>query len=116
MDAYQSSGSSPNSTLLCRDCWLTSAGIVPIEKGRQHKDYFVPDGQKPSKQFGFNLGYVRVSTLGTNGRTLHFECKKLSPQTSRFILDAVKRSRAELVNLEFHVPKYTFRTSLSPQG
>jgi len=114
MDPFQSSGSSPNSTL-CRDSWLTLDGVVPIERGKQHRDYFIPGGERPSKQFGFDQGHVRVSTLGTNGRTLHFECKKLSPQTSRLILHAIKRSRAELINLEFHVPKYSLRSSLSPQ-
>src|SRR5258708_40344533 len=109
MDAYQSSGSSPSSTF-GRDCWLTLDGVVPIERGKQHRDYFLPRGAKPSKQFGFDQGHVRVSTLGTNGRTLHFEFKKLSPQTSRCILDAVKRSRADLVNIEFHLPQYTLRS------
>ena len=114
MDPFQSSGSSPNSTLL-RDCWLTIAGIVPVEKGKQHKDYFVLVGERPSKQFGFDQGHIRVSTLGTNGRTLHFEFKKLSSQTSRLILHAIKRSRAELVNLEFHLPQYTLRSNFNPQ-
>jgi hypothetical protein len=114
MDSFSFSGSSPNSTLL-RDCWLTLDGVVPIERGKQHRDYFVPEGEKPSKQFGFDQGHIRVSTLRTDGRTLHFEFKELSAQTSRFILDAVKRSRAELINLEFHVPKYTLRLNLNPQ-
>src|SRR5712671_1673911 len=116
MDPFQSSYSSPNSTWL-RDSWLTlDEGVVPIEKGKQHRDYFVPEGgEKPSKEFGLDLGHVRVSTLGTDGRTLHFECKKLSPQTSRLILHAIKRSRAEVVNLEFHLPQYTLRSNLNPQ-
>jgi len=115
MDPFQSSGSSPNSTLL-RDSWLTlDEGVVPIERGKQHRDYFVPSGERSSKQFGFDQGHVRVSTLGTNGRTLHFEFKELSPQTSRLILRAIKRSRAELLNLEFHLPQYTLRSNLNPQ-
>jgi hypothetical protein len=113
-DSFVSSGSSPTS-VLCRDCWLTLDGVVLIDRGKQHRDYFVPEGEKPSKQFGLDLGHVRVSTLGTDGRTLHFECKKLSPQTSCFILDAVERSRAELVNLEFHLPQYTLRSNLNPE-
>jgi hypothetical protein len=115
MDPFSCSGSSPNSTLLYRDCWLTSAGIVPIEKGKQHRDYFVPEGgEKPSKQFGLDLGHVRASTLGTNGSVLHFEFKRVGPETSCLIVDAIEQSRAELINLEFHVP-YTLRSSLSPQ-
>ena len=116
MDPFQSSGSSPNSTLLCRDCWLTIAGIVPVEKGKQHRDYFVPEGgEKPSKKFGLELEYVRVSTLGTNGNVLLFEFERIGPETSRLIVDAIEQSRAELVNLEFHLPEYTLRTNLNPQ-
>src|SRR5258707_7242311 len=100
MDPFSRSGSSPNSTF-GRDRWLTLDGVVPIEKGRQHRDYFVPQGEKPSKQFGLDRGFIRVSTLGTNGSTLHFEFKQLSSQTSRLTVDAIEQSRAELVNLEF---------------
>src|SRR5713101_3384677 len=115
MDAYQSSGCSPSSTL-CRDCWLTLDGVVPIEKGKQHRDYFVPEGgEKPSKKFGLELGYVRVSTLGTKGDVLLFEFERIGPETSRLIVDAIEQSRAELINLEFHVPKYTLRSSLNPR-
>jgi hypothetical protein len=91
---------------LLRDCWLTLDGVVPIEKGRQHRDYFVPAGAKPSKEFGLDLGHVRVSTLGTNGSVLHFEFKRIA-ETSCLIVDAI--------NLEFHVPKYTLRSGLNPQ-
>jgi hypothetical protein len=115
MDAYEASGSSPSSTLLRRDSWLTSAGIVPIEKGTHHKNYFVPDGEKPSKQLGLDLGHIRVSTLGTNGSTFHFEFKQLSSQTSRLIVDAIEQSRAELISLEFHSPTYIPRSNLNPQ-
>jgi hypothetical protein len=115
MDAYQSSGSSPSSTL-CRDCWLALDGAaVPIEKGKQHRDYFVPEGAKPSKQFGLDLGHVRVSTLGTNGSVLHFEFKRVGPETSCLIVDAIEQSHAERINLEFHVPTYTLRSSLNPK-
>ncbi len=98
------------------DCWVTIRGIVVIEKGKQHKNYFVPQGAKPSKHFGLDLGHVRVSTLGTNGAVLHFEFKELNPQTARLIVDAIEQSRAEIVNLEFHIPKYTLRSNLSPQA
>jgi hypothetical protein len=116
MDAYQTSGSSPSSTL-CRDCWLTLDGVVLIDRGKQHRHYFVPEGgEKPSKQFGLDRGFVRVSTLGTNdGSTLHFEFKQLSSQTSRLIVDAIEQSHAERINLEFHVPTYSLRASLNPQ-
>jgi len=116
MDPFQSSGCSPSSTL-CRDCWLTLDSVVLIEKGKQHRDYFVPEGgEKPSKQFGLDRGFIRVSTLGTNdGSTLHFEFKQLSSQTSRLIVDAIEQSHAELVNLEFHLPQYTLRSNLNPQ-
>jgi hypothetical protein len=114
MDAYQSSRSAPSSPLY-RDCWLTIDGVVLIAREKQHRDYFVPEGEKPSKQFGLDRGFVRVSVLGTDGRILHFEFKELNPQTSRLIVDAVKRSRAELINLEFHCPRYTLRSNLNPQ-
>jgi hypothetical protein len=97
-----------------RDCWLTLDGVVPIGKGRQHRDYFVPAGKKPSKQFGLDLGNVRVSTLGTNGSVLHFEFKRIA-ETSCLIVDAIEQSRAALINLEFHIPKYTLRSGLNPQ-
>src|SRR6266404_2812316 len=113
-DSFVASGSSPNSTLL-RDCWLTIAGIVPVEKGKQHRDYFVPEGEKHSKQFGLDRGFIRVSTLGTNGSVLHFEFKRVGPKISCLIVDAIEQSRAELINLEFHVPEYTLRSSLNPQ-
>src|SRR5579862_2437868 len=113
-DSFVASGSSPNSRLH-RDCWLTLDGVVRIEKGKQHRDYFVPEGEKPSKQFGLDLGHVRVSTLGTNGSVLHFEFKRANPGTSRLVVDAIEESRAELINLESHVPKYSFRPRLSPQ-
>jgi hypothetical protein len=86
-------GSSPSSTLR-RDCWLTLDGVVPIEKGKQHRDYFVPEGDKPSKQFGVDLGHVRASTLGTNGSGLHFKFKRIGPETSCLIVDAIEQSRA----------------------
>jgi hypothetical protein len=114
MDAYETSGSSPSSTL-CRDCWLTLDGVVLIDRGKQHRDYFVPEGEKPSKQFGLDLGHVRASTLGTNGSTIHFEFKQLSSQTSRLVVDAIEQSRAELINLEFHSPTYILRSNLNPQ-
>jgi hypothetical protein len=115
MDAYETSGSSPSSTL-CRDCWLTRDGVVvPIERGKQHRDYFLPSGRRPSKQFGFDQGHIRVSTLGTNGRTLHFEFTTLSQVASRLIVNAIERSRAELINLEFHSPTYILRSNLNPQ-
>lgn len=113
MDAYQSSGCSPSSTL-CRDCWLTLDGVVLIDRGKQHRHYFVPEGE-PSKQFGLDLGHVRASTLGTNGSILHFEFKQLSSQTSRLVVDAIEQSRAELINLEFHSPTYILRSNLNPQ-
>jgi hypothetical protein len=113
-DPFVASGSSP-SLMVCRDCWLTTVGVVPIEKRKQHRDYFVPVGEKPSKQFGLDLGNVRVSTLGTNGSSLHFEFNKLSPQASRLIVDALKASRANVVNLEFHLPNYSLRPNLSRQ-
>src|ERR1044072_1280432 len=97
-----------------RDCWLTVTGIVPVEKGRQHRDYFVPEGPKPSTQFGLGLGHVRVSTLGTNGTALHFEFKQPNSQTSRLIADFIEQSHAEFVNLEFHSPRYTLR-SIAPR-
>src|SRR5260370_42197055 len=106
MDPFQSSGNSRSSTLR-RDCWLTRDGVVPIEKGKQHRDYFVPDGERPSKKFGLELGYVRVSTLGTKGDVLHFEFKRMGLETSGLIVDAIEQSRAELVNLEFHLSQYT---------
>jgi hypothetical protein len=68
-----------------------------------------------SKKFGLDLGHVRVSTLGTNGSTLHFEFKQLSSRTSCLIVDAIEQSRTELVNLECHVPTYTLRSNLNPQ-
>src|SRR6266436_5757612 len=114
MDPFQSSGSSPNSTLL-RDCWLTLDGVVPIEKEKQHRDYFVPEGEKPSRQFGLDLGHIRASTLGTNGSVLHFEFKRISPEASCLIVNAIEQSRSELINLEFHVPKYALRSGLNPQ-
>ena len=114
MDPFFCSGNSPSSPLR-RDSWLTLDGVVPIEKGRQHRDYFVPEGEKPSKQFGLDRGFIRVSTLGTNGSVLHFEFKRIGPETSCLIVDAIEQSRAELINLEFHVPKYTLRSSLNPQ-
>jgi hypothetical protein len=114
MDAYQSSGSSPSSPL-CRDSWLTLDGVVFIDGGKQHRDYFVPEGEKPSKQFGLDLGHIRVSTLGTNGSTLHFEFKQLSSQTSRLIVDAIEQSRAEFINLEFSSPTHILRSNLNPQ-
>jgi hypothetical protein len=46
---------------------------------------------------------------------LLFEFKRIGPETSRLIVDAIEQSRAELVNLEFHVPRYTQQLSLSPQ-
>jgi hypothetical protein len=98
-----------------RDCWLTLDGVVLIDRGKQHRDYFVPEGAKPSKEFGLDLGHIRASTLGTTGSSLHLEFKERSPQTSRLILHAIKRSRAEFINLEFHVPEYTLRSSLNPQ-
>jgi hypothetical protein len=106
------SGNFPTPALQ-QDCWLTIDGIVPIEKGKRHRDYFVPDGEKPSKQFGLDLGNVRVSTLGTDGRVLHFEFKRISPETSLLILGAVEGSGAVLINFEYHVPKYTLRPNLS---
>jgi hypothetical protein len=111
-DSFVSSGSSPNSTL-CRDCWLTLDGVVLIERGKQHRHYFVPEGE-PSKQFGLDLGHVRASTLGTNGSTLHFEFKQLSSQASRLIVDAIGQSHAELINLEFHLPQYGLRSNSNP--
>jgi hypothetical protein len=113
MDAYQSSGCSPSSTL-CRDCWLTLDGVVLIDRGKQHRHYFVPEGE-PSKQFGLDLGHVRASTLGKNGSILHFEFKQLSSQTSRLVVDAIEQSRAQLINLEFHSPTYILRSNLNPQ-
>jgi hypothetical protein len=115
MDAYQSSGCSPSSISLHRDSWLTSPGIVPIAKGKQHRDYFVPEGEKPSKQFGIDRGFIRVSTLGTKGDVLHFEFKRICPKTSCLIVDAIEQSRPELVNLEFHSPTYILRSNLNPQ-
>ncbi|HEY6128221.1 MAG TPA: hypothetical protein VIW23_08580 [Candidatus Acidoferrum sp.] len=113
-DSFVASGNSPTA-VLCRDCWLTLDGVVLIEKGKQHRDYFVPEGAKASKHFGLDLGYVRVSTLGTNGSVLYFEFKQLSPVTSRLIIDAIDQSRAERINLECHVPQYTQQLNLSPQ-
>jgi hypothetical protein len=116
MDPFSCSGSSPSSTL-CRDSWLTIDGIVPIERGKQHKNYFVPEAEKPSKQYGLDLGHVRVSVLGTkDGSVLHFEFKSVNPGTSRLIVDAIQQSRAVLINLEFHCPRYTLRSNLSPQA
>jgi hypothetical protein len=109
-DSFVSSGSSPT----LQDCWLTTDDSVLIEKGKEHRDYFVPDGEKPSKQFGLDLGHVRVSTLGTDGSTLHFEFKEPNPQTSRLILQTLQQSRAKLINLESHLPLYTLRTNLNP--
>lgn len=115
MDPFQSSGCSPSSKL-CRDCWLTLDGVVvPIEKGKQHRDYFVPEGAKPSKEFGLDLGYVRVSTLGTKGDVLLFEFERIGPETSCLIVDAIEQSHAKHINLEFHVPRYTQQLNLSPQ-
>jgi hypothetical protein len=99
---------------LLRDCWLTLDGVVPIEKGRQHRDYFVPAGAKPSKEFGLDLGHVRVSTLGTNGSVLHFEFKRVGA-SARLIVDAIEQSRAALINLEFHSPTYILRSGLNPK-
>lgn len=98
---------------VARDCWLTIDGIVPIEKGLQHRDYFVPAGEKPSKQWGFDLGYVRVSTLGTAGSTLHFEFKELSSETVCLVVGAIERSDATIINLEFHVPKHSLQINLT---
>jgi hypothetical protein len=102
---------------LNRDCWITlNGGVVFIERGKHHCDYFSPTGTKASKEHGLDRGFIRVSTLGTtNGGTLHFEFKAICPRTSRLILDAIEHSNAELINLEFHSPKYTLRSSLSPQ-
>ncbi len=97
MDPFSCSDNSPSSTLR-RDCWLTLDGVVPIEK-----------------QFGLDLGHVRASTLGTNGSVLHFEFKRVGPETSCLIVDAIEQSRAERINLEFHVPTYSLRASLNPQ-
>ena len=86
-----------------------------LKKGKQHRDYFVLEGEKPSQQFGLDLAHVRASTLGTNGSVLHFEFKRIGPETSCLIVDAIDLSRAELINLEFHVPKYALRSGLNPQ-
>ena len=112
-DSFVRSGNSP--TFVVRsDCWLTTVGIVPVAKGKEHRDYFVPRGEKPSKQFGFDLGHIRVSTLGTNGSTLHFEFKELNPRASSLIVDAIEQSDATIINLEFHSPTYTLRSNLTP--
>lgn len=86
-----------------------------LKKGKQHRDYFVLEGEKPSQQFGLDLAHVRASTLGTNGSVLHFEFKRIGPETSYLIVDVIEQFCSELINLEFHVPKYTLRSSLNPQ-